>query len=230
MTEPALILQHGVTGPPGLLAEWAHERDLAFEVYDTSTGDPWPQLGSRSFVACLGSKHSPADRDVPVVAKTRDFISEAVKNEVPVLGLCYGGQVLADVLGGQIEPAPEPEIGWYEIETDAPEIVPAGPWLEWHYRRFTLPPGTRELARSPRGVQAFTTGPHLGVQFHPESTIEIVNKWAQSDREKLTGLGIDDGEARVEAGRRYASAARDAAFALFDAFWEGARTTRRRES
>jgi len=224
MSAPALVLQHGETGPPGLLAEWAHQHGLPLEIYMTHLDGPWPQVDGRPFVACLGSKHSPADREVPVVAQTLALIARAVQEDVPVLGLCYGGQVLADVLGGQIEPAPEAELGWYEIETDEPELVPAGPWLEWHYQRFTLPPGARELARSPRGLQAFTSGPHLGTQFHPESTIEIVTQWAQSDQAKLTALGIDNGVARLEAGREHADAARAAAFQLFDAFWQRTQT------
>ncbi|HTW11494.1 MAG TPA: type 1 glutamine amidotransferase [Solirubrobacteraceae bacterium] len=227
---PALILQHGTTGPPGLLGEWAAARDIPVEVHHTENGDPWPKVDGRAFVACLGSKHSPSDRDVPVVAQTIDLISSAVRQDVPVLGLCYGGQVLADVLGAKIEPSPEPEIGWYEIETDAPDLVPAGPWLEWHYQRFTLPPGATGLAYSPRGLQAFVSGPHLGTQFHPESTIEIVRNWARSDREKLERLGIQDGEARLEAGRRHAENARAAAFQLFDAFWERAHPRKRRDS
>ncbi len=118
-----------------------------------------------------------------------------------MLGLCYGGQVLADVLGGRIEAAPEAELGWYSIETDDADLVPAGPWLEWHYQRFTLPPGAHELARSSAGVQAFISGPHLGTQFHPESTIEIVKHWASSDRERLERLGVHDAESRLESGR-----------------------------
>ena len=83
-------------------------------------------------------------------------------------------------------------------------------------------------ARSPRALQAFTHGRHLGVQFHPESTIEIVQEWARLDGERLSTLGIEDGEALVESGRRHAAAARAAAFRLFDAFWRRAYPSERR--
>jgi GMP synthase-like glutamine amidotransferase len=225
---PGLILEHGPTGPPGLLGEWAASRRLPVEVFATYNGNAWPDVEGRAFVSCLGSKHSPLDREVPVVADTIALVRGAVEADVPVLGLCYGGQVLADVLGGQIEAAPEAEIGWYTIESDLPELVAPGPWLEWHYQRFTLPPGAHELARSAVGVQAFTHGPHLGVQFHPESTIEIVKNWADSDGEKLERLGID-GDARLEAGRDGAQVAQDNAFQLFDGFWERAQRADRRD-
>jgi GMP synthase-like glutamine amidotransferase len=236
---PGLILQHGPTSPPGLFGEWAQIRALPVELH-TTFADPdapyegtpsgaMPSIDERPFVCCLGSKHSPLDRDVPVVAATIELIAQAVQRQVPVLGLCYGGQVLSDVLGGVVEPAPEAEIGWHTIDSDDPAQVPAGPWLEWHYQRFTLPPGARELARSRVGVQAFTSGPHLGTQFHPESTIEIVTHWARSDHQRLVSLGITDAEQQLEAGRAGAATARTNAFQLFDFFWERAQRADRRD-
>jgi GMP synthase-like glutamine amidotransferase len=228
---PALVLQHGPTSPPGLLGEWAESRGIPIEVHATyldGNGTP-PQIDGRPFVCCLGSKHSPLDRDVPVVAETLALVAEAVERDVPVLGLCYGGQVLADVMGGRIEPAPEAELGWYSIETEDPALVATGPWLEWHYQRFTLPPGAHELARSAAGVQAFTSGPHLGTQFHPESTIEIVRQWANSDHERLVQLGITDAHERLDSGRDRAGIAREHAFQLFDGFWERAQRAERRD-
>lgn len=236
---PGLILQHGPTSPPGLLGEWAQARGVPVDVHQTFAdpdapyeGTPsgaMPSIDKRAFVCCLGSKHSPLDREVPVVAATIALIASAVEQGVPVLGLCYGGQVLADVLGGVVEPAAEAELGWHTIETSDPQRVPAGPWLEWHYVRFTLPPGAHELARSAVGVQAFSSGPHLGTQFHPESTIEIVKRWASSDHDRLVSLGITDAEQRLEDGRAGADTARAHAFQLFDDFWERAQRTERRD-
>ena len=114
-----------------------------------------------------------------------------------MLGLCFGGQALAAALGGTVERAPRPELGWTEIETDEPELVPPGPWLEWHYERFTTPPGATEIARTAAATQAFRHGRHLGVQFHPESTVEIVERWAASDRDRLAALGHGDGAALI---------------------------------
>ena len=231
---PGLILQHGPTSPPGLFGEWAQSRGVPVEVWRTfEDGNPLngsgPDLDGRALVCCLGSKHSPLDREVPVVAETLALVERAVARDVPVLGLCYGGQVLADVLGGVVEPAPEAEIGWHMVESEDPEQVASGPWLEWHYVRFTLPPGARQLARSPVGVQAFSSGPHLGTQFHPESTIEIVKHWASSDHERLVSLGVTDADQRLEAGRDGADTARANAFQLFDVFWERAQRIERRD-
>ncbi len=100
-----------------------------------------PAIDGRSFVCCLGSKHSPLDREVPVVADTLALIAEAVEREIPVLGLCYGGQVLADVLGGVVEPAPEAELGWYSIESDDPDAGAGGPMARMALSALHAPAG-----------------------------------------------------------------------------------------
>lgn len=225
---PALVLQHSRDTPPGLLQDWADSRELPLELHRTDEDPALPDPGDRPFVCCLGSSNSPLDTGVPAVAATLDLVRRAVQSEIPVLGLCYGGQVLASVMGGTVERAPEPELGWHQIDSDAPDLVAPGPWLQWHYDRFTLPPGTEQLASSRAAVQAFSSGPHLGVQFHPECTIEIAKEWARQDGERLAALGVTDAEAWLEAGRDGAAAAREHAFQLFDGFWERARSAGRR--
>jgi len=214
----ALILMHGDWGPPGLLAEWMGSRGIAFDVHRTYVGEPLPDPAQYAFVASLGSNRSPRDTDDAAVAAELVLLERAVADDVPVLGLCFGGQVLAAALGGRVEPAPVPEIGWVEIETDDPELVPPGPWLSWHYERFTVPPGGVEIARTPVAVQAFRHGRHLGVQMHPESTVEIVSGWARMDSERIRALGHPDGEALIAATPQELRGAREAAFTLFDGF------------
>ena len=216
--KPVLIRQHEQMTPPGLLAEWLQERGVPFEVQHTWNGAAVPDPTDYSFVASLGSPYGPNDTHEPAVVEELELIGAAVETDVPVLGLCFGGEVLSAVLGGTVERAPVPELGWREIETDDPATVPAGPWLEWHYERFTTPPGATEIARTKDAVQAFRYGPHLGVQFHPESTVEIVSEWAGMDTERLTALGIEDGRGLLAVPPEREAAARESAFKLFDAF------------
>ena len=89
-------------------------------------------------------------------------------------------------------------------------------------RAVHTPPGAVELARTSDAVQAFRFGPHLGVQFHPESTVEIVSYWASMDSERLAELGIEDGAALLEVSPERREASRAAAFRLFEAFVAGA--------
>jgi GMP synthase-like glutamine amidotransferase len=218
--KPALIRQHEKMTPPGLLAEWLRERGIPFEVHP-SWNRAVPDPTTYSFVASLGSPYGPNDTHEPSVVAELKLIEAAIEREVPVLGLCFGGEALSAVLGGRVERAPVPELGWREIQTDDPDRVPPGPWLEWHYERFTTPPGAAEVARTADAVQAFRFGPHLGVQFHPESTVEIVSEWAKMDTERLAALGIEDWAALLDASPEQRAAARSSAFRLFDAFLAG---------
>jgi GMP synthase-like glutamine amidotransferase len=209
-----LILQHGVWGPPALLAEWLDARGIAYDVHHTYVGEPMPDPSGYAFVASLGSDRNPNDGE-DSVAEELALLRRAVAQDVPVLGLCFGGQALSVVLGGRVEPAATPELGWTEIETDEPELVSRGPWLQWHYDRFTTPPDATEIARTDAATQAFRHGRHLGVQFHPESTVEVVEQWAAMDRERA-------GDVDLAATTEQREAARAAAFVLFDGFLERA--------
>jgi len=212
-----LVRQHGESGPPALLGEWLEQRGIAYVVSDSRTNHT-PDVRDFDAVASLGCRYSPADLDVPQVRAEIELIGKAVEHDVPVLGLCFGGQVLAHVLGGRIEAAPTPEFGWHEIETDEPDAIPAGPWLLWHYQRFTVPPGATEVARTENATQAFRHGRHLGLQFHPESTTDIVEGWARKDAEKLRTVGVTNPRALIDAPDERKDAAKQAAFRLFDAF------------
>jgi GMP synthase-like glutamine amidotransferase len=210
---PGLILSHGDLGPAALVGEWLAERGRRYEVHNVASG-PLPALAQAPFVVSLGSEESVNDERLAWVAGELALLREAVAADVPVLGLCFGGQALSRALGGQVTPAAPAQVGWIEIAGE----LPAGPWFHWHYEQLSVPPGACELARSPAGPSAFRSGPHLGVQFHPEVTADVVADWSRSERE-LAALGIEPA-ALVAESRRQAARARGAAFELFDSWWE----------
>ena len=84
--------------------------------------------------------------------------------------------LLAAALGGSVARAPA-SIGWLEVETHDPGLVPPGPWFQWHQDRWTAPPGARELARTAAAPQAFTLARSMAVQFHPELTATQLEGW-----------------------------------------------------
>ncbi len=211
MSKPGLILQHGLDGPPARFAEWLSDRGLPFIVHHE--GEPSAtDLTDYAFVASLGSEHSAAESDgwVPGEIET---LRQAVAADVPVLGLCFGGQALSLALGGGIETLETPEIGWLAVHGDD-EAIPAGPWLQYHYDLMQVPPGARELARSPAGVAAFRHGRHLAVQFHPEADAALLAAWAATDP-KLTATGITRTQLNAQSAL-YSEAALPQAFTLFD--------------
>jgi GMP synthase-like glutamine amidotransferase len=215
----ALILQHGRLGPPGLLADWLRARGIGAVVHHVEPGAGLPTPDRFAFVASLGSAKSPNHRDDRLVIEELDLIARCVDREIPVLGLCFGGQALASVLGGTVEVLDAPELGWHRIESAAPDVVAGGPWLQWHFEAFRAPPGAEELARSPVCSQAFRFGPHLGTQFHPESTAVIVEQWARHDQTRLPG-SLEEHLDHLRTGAdAHGAAAEQAAVRLFDAFW-----------
>ena len=162
----------------------------------------------------LGSSRSANETDVEWVAAEIELLRHAVQADVPVLGLCWGGQALSVALDGTVGPAPFHEKEWIAIASADPEI-PGGPWLHYHTEIFTVPRGAVELARSPAGPAAFRIGPHLGLQFHPEADAEMVDLWAAKDPDQTDASRA----ALAASGERWDGPARELAMALFDAWW-----------
>ncbi len=130
--------------------------------------------------------------DAPVT-REQAFVAAVVAEDVPLLGICFGAQLIASAFGGEVGPADHQELGWHPIELADGTAggLEAGPWFQWHADTFTLPPGARLLARSDVGPQAFRFGSALALQFHPEVTPEIVGRWAADDPAPLARAGTD---------------------------------------
>ncbi len=219
MSLHGLVLQQQQDAPPALLADWAAAREIALTVIRADLVQTIPGPGQFEFAVALGSDASAGDASVPWVLRELDWLRSADERGLPVLGICFGAQALAVALGGGVRRAAGLEIGWVSIETDVPELVQAGPWLTWHEDLILLPERAREIARSDVGVQAFTAGRHLGVQFHPEATPAVVRAWADTagGARQLALLAKDRASLEL-AGQLDAAAARAGAFRLFDAF------------
>jgi len=215
-----LILQHADDGPPAILGNWLAARGIEYEVHHTWCDPLPPRAGDYGWLATLGSEHTPgAPSAPPWVEAEVEFLRRGLELEIPVLGLCFGGQTLAVAAGGSVAPSVPPEVGWMEVETSDPALVPRGPWLHYHYDLLCPPPGAAVVAWSPAGPAAFVLGPSLGVQFHPESTPEIAAEWARQDAERLTRLGIDPAVLEADG-----AGGRAAAMKLFDAWWQRAKS------
>jgi len=212
-----LILSHGDEAPAALLEEWLTEHGCEYVVHDV-TAKPLPALDGVSFVASLGSVQSTASSDPPWVAAEIELLRAAIAAEIPVLGVCFGGQALSIALGGEVVPATRPQIGWFELSERA-EAVPPGPWFHWHYEQLGVPPGGELLAHSEAGPAAFRHGRHLGLQFHPEVTLEVIASWSRSEAE-LEKLGVSPDELRAQSDV-FAPLARRHAWDLFGLWWEG---------
>lgn len=210
-----LFLQHQDDCGPGYLGDRARARGFVVEVADLARGARLEAPTRFALIVPLGSDHSTLDTSVPFLAAERAFLEEAVAAGVPVLGVCFGAQLLATVLGGRVRTLDRPEIGWLPVDTTDPGLVERGPWLVWHLDAFECPPGAELLASTPVSAQAFRRGPHMGVQFHPEATPESAGSWAASYRDSLPLAGVDRSALIDETDRRR-DECRERAATLFD--------------
>jgi GMP synthase-like glutamine amidotransferase len=215
----ALVIQHDDDAPGGLVSAWLSERGADEDDYlisaDGRGRDPDPR--DYNLVISLGSEKSAYDDTVSWVGREQALLRDAVRADVPVLGICFGSQILARALGGQAMRAQQSELGWVPVRTRDLALVTEGPWFQWHYDTFTPPPGATLVADSPAGPQAYTVGRSLGIQFHPEVTNEIVGEWVSLGGDQLTRAGVDPDRLLAETREREA-ANRSAAWRLMDVF------------
>jgi GMP synthase-like glutamine amidotransferase len=166
----------------------------------------------------LGSEWSVASPADPLALEAEcGLVRSAGDAGVPVLGLCYGAQILAHAHGGRVRAAAEPEVGLVLVETVDEQLVPPGPWSAFHVDVLEPPPGVEVVARNGCGVQAFVMPGVLGVQFHPEVLPQTLDDWAERFPELLRRSGLRPEEPGAQARRREAEARRNA-HALVDAF------------
>jgi GMP synthase-like glutamine amidotransferase len=179
------FLQHSATDVPGVLGTFAVGLGLEVAAYRADHGaSGLPPADSFDLLVVMGSIESVNDADIPWIGPERRLVELAVDDGVPVLGVCFGGQLLAEVLGGTVTRASRPEVGWRLLETLDESVIAAGPWLDWHEDAFTCPPGAEPVAATEVSLHAFVQGPHTGVQFHPEVTRAVVDGWIGDARER----------------------------------------------
>jgi GMP synthase-like glutamine amidotransferase len=219
MTEPmrALIIQHEEPTPPGLVSKWLDRRGAETTVLRIDLDEPAPDPRDYGLIVSLGSEFAAFDDSVPFVQREAALLRKAVDAGVPVLGLCFGGQLMARVLGGKSFRSDRAEIGWLPVRTSDPDLVAEGPWFQWHFDSFTLPAGAELIAESDAGPQAYVIGRSLGLQFHPEVTMEIMDVWVRAYPHELQAEGGDPEGLLAETRRRVEDSHRNAE-RLFDRF------------
>jgi GMP synthase-like glutamine amidotransferase len=188
---PILILQFMADDGPAYLGTWLRRRGIAFDVRraDEPLGFPERIDGYRA-LALLGGAMS-ANDDLPFIHTARRLIAQALRADVPMIGHCLGGQLMARSLGASVSASPQPEVGWHAMtRVDSPASEqwfgrePSPQVFQWHYEAFGLPTGAEPLAASSQCPhQAFAFGPHLAMQFHVEVDLEKIELWlSQRDR------------------------------------------------
>jgi GMP synthase-like glutamine amidotransferase len=189
-------LQHAATEGPGQIANWATASGHNLTSTHWYRGDAAPDPAEIDFLVILGGGMNIYEhRNHPWLVVEKKLIADVIAQKKPVLGVCLGAQLIADVMGGKVFQNPQFEIGWYPVRlldgvrkhplfTHWPEQFTA---LHWHGDTFELPPGAELLANSEACPnQAFVCdGNVVGLQFHVEVRPEDVRAFVQGETEAL---------------------------------------------
>ena len=212
MATPRFALLDASHGEPHTRRNFRRELDASLAEFDV-TQEEFPETFDYDGVVISGSRAS-VYWDEPWIESLVSYTADAAAHDLPILGVCYGHQVLAAALGGRVTDMGEYEIGYREVQrVDADSALLRG--LPDSFTAFTthsdhvvdLPPGATLLAENEYGVHAFQQGNAFGVQFHPEYDPETAAFVTRGKDDQLS----DDRIQRVLDGitdEQYAAACR----------------------
>ena len=183
-----LSVVHHRNAAAGVFAEPA--RVAGHELVEWLPHEAPPPAADEFDAAIVFGAEAQIDQDDqrPWLRAEKELVRELLERRTPMLGVCFGSQMIADALGAVVRPAEGPEIGWFEIElTPEGQIDPLLGWLPerfegfgYHHYEWLLPPGAVALAHSSACLQAFRledSRPVWGIQFHPEVTLADLSSW-----------------------------------------------------
>lgn len=196
-----LVFVHGPLVTLGWLGDALGEVGADYTMVDLSLGDPVP-AGSWDKVVVLGGHMGAYETEkYPWLVAEKDFLKEQLAAETPVLGVCLGSQLIADVIGGRAYLGNGKEVGFIALQrteigrADAAIATIDGTVVTWHQDTFDLPAEAEILAFTGAYPHAFRYGSALGVQSHPELTPEMWAGWtAEEGTGDLEDAGLEPGE------------------------------------
>lgn len=184
--KPVAICRYAPHEGPGYFATYLSGRNVPWRLIKLDEGEPLPAAGSLSGLAMMGGPMSVND-DLPWIEPMLELVRQSVGMEVPVIGHCLGGQLLAKALGGRVAANPVKEIGWARVDVlDTPLAAEWGPaeaftGFHWHGETFAPPEGAVRIWSSACCLnQAFVLGNNLGMQCHVEMTQALIATWCET--------------------------------------------------
>jgi GMP synthase-like glutamine amidotransferase len=176
---------------PGYFATYLSRLRVPWQLVKIDEGEPAPSVQEIGGLGLMGGPMSVND-ELPWIAPMLALIRDCVEADVPVVGHCLGGQLLAKALGASVTRNAVKEIGWGTVDVlDTPVSPlwgPAKPFLSyhWHGETFALPEGAVRVWSSPHCAnQAFALGRHFGMQCHVEMTEELIESWCATGADEI---------------------------------------------
>ena len=197
--KPVAIFRHAATEGPGYLGEFLNKKSIPWQLIRIDEDETVPtSTDAFSGLVFMGGPMSVND-NLPWTSPVLTLIRDAIQQDIPVLGHCLGGQLMAKALNASITHNKYKEIGWGDVHVT--ESTSAQHWFgsirsfvgfHWHGETFDLPNGAvRILSNTHCDNQAFAFGKHLGFQCHIEMTEAMIRDWCS--------LGIKEIEASSDS-------------------------------
>ena len=170
MHERLIVIQHHPAETVGELGNWAEGRGIVLETHRADLGEL--PAHDRGPCVLLGGPYAVSDPPEWLL-REKAGLSERVKSDAPLLGICLGSQLLAEALGAEVHRLTQPEAGWTAVDfADGGRLDV----LQWHEDGFSLPSGAKSLAATAACPhQMFAKGVRIGIQFHPEWNAALVS-------------------------------------------------------
>ncbi len=234
ITKPVAVFRHSSGEGPGYFATFLEAHSVPWQLIRIDEGDPIPDsLVGFSGLCFMGGPMSVND-DLPWIPPVLALIRNAVAADLPVIGHCLGGQLIAKALGGTVSRNPVKEIGWGKVEVNDPKArdwigdTPSFVGFHWHGETFSIPPGaTRILHSDFCSNQAYVIGKTLGMQCHVEMTESMIRLWGRAwDKENVAaGPSVQRPDEMYQHMEQRLAAMRTVADRLYTTWIAGLETT-----
>ena len=186
---PIYIICHANCEPPGYLCTYFDKRNISYiktNIIENETSEV--DLDALSGLVFMGGPYGVNDNHLILLVEMK-FIQRAIEYDIPIMGVCFGAQLISQALGAEVKKASNMEAGWHRIVSDTSSLAvdhrlnleDSFEVFEWHEDTFTIPEGAIPIFMGSGGIenQGYLYGKILTMQFHLEMTEHMVYDWLE---------------------------------------------------
>jgi GMP synthase-like glutamine amidotransferase len=180
------IIQHNDETPAGTSLDWCLKRNRQYKIVHLVAGDklPDPISTKDQVIICGGGMNVDEEHLYPWLKAEKDFIQMCLSREIKILGLCLGGQLIAEALGARVSQLPHWEVGWWPVQLNT-LFEPTRELEVFQFHRYSFDTPKEAVSIATNSIcqhQGFVyKNLTAGLQFHPESSKEWIKECANSE-------------------------------------------------